>query len=116
MDTRTNSISYASFITKIYCWSVLYLKRKGAFKHIALLSVVLFCTLTRYVVLSFDKIDVKQTKTNPANFKQLEFPLGSAKTILKSEAVEMKQRYQHRIKPLNFKKGKNNSLYIYALN
>lgn len=115
MDINKNSISYASFITKIYCWLVLYLKRKRALKYIPLLLVVLFCTLTRYVVLSLDKAEVKQAKMAPINLKLVKLPPVSTKTILKSSAMEVKQSYRYQIKPLNFKKAKRSSLFIYAL-
>ncbi|MEX8546755.1 MAG: hypothetical protein V5804_04060 [Mucilaginibacter sp.] len=116
MDTRKHSISYASFINKTYRWSIAYLHRKRAFKHVALLSVVLFCTLTRYVVLSFDKNEVRQTQAKPGNFKLLKLPLVRAKTILKSEVEALNQKHRHKTKSLNFKNAKSNSFYIYALN
>ena len=116
MDTPKHSISYASFITKTYRWSIAYLQRKRAFKHVALLSVVLFCTLTRYVVLSFDKIEVRQTQAKPVKFKLLKLPLVRAKTFLKSEAEALNQKQRHKTKPLSFKNAKSNNLYIYALN
>ena len=116
MDTRKHSISYASFINKTYRWSIAYLQRKKAFKHVALLSVVLFCILTRYVVLSFDKTEVRQTQAKPGNFKLLKLPLLPAKTILKSEAEALNQKKRHKIKTLSLKNAKSNSFYIYALN
>ncbi len=116
MDTRKHSISYASFITKTYRWSIAYLQRKRAFKYVTLLSVVLFCTLTRYVVLSLDKTEVRQTQAKPVRFKLLKLPLVRAKAILKSEAAAMNRQYRHKTKPLSFKNAKSNSLYIYALN
>lgn len=106
MDTDKHTISYASFVTKVYCWFIFYLERKGVFKYFLLLTVVLLCIFTRYVVLSFDKIMVKQIKTTPANFKNAKAPLTSAAIIFKGGLSEMKQKYQHKIKPLEVRKQK----------
>jgi hypothetical protein len=115
MDTNKYTISHASFVTKIFCSIVSYVKRKKAHKLIWLISVVLFCIFTRYVVLSYDKITVKQVRVRPVNFKLSRFPSTSAAINIKSELAEIKQSYQHRIKPLYIRKEKNSGLHVYTI-
>lgn len=114
MDTNNYTISYASFIAKVYYWLVSYLKRKGAFKYVLLLMVVLCCTFARYVVLSLDKTILRQVKAMPVSIRRVKLPLTSV--TVKSELAEMRQKYQRKIKPLNIRKEKSSPLYIYAVN
>ena len=111
MKTIKQPISSASFIACFWTLTLNKLQKKEAIKRTALISFVLLCCLTRYLVITVNKSLEKQNKQATISAENLNLPVRSTGMFLENKTEDKQLNSPLNISAPVFKQPKKNQLF-----